>query len=198
MSTSNSGVVTLFELMPSLKAITVNRSFDTRSRGPSVCARGNDIEVGGHSILGEYSRRKDAFYVDANGIPTCQELCPLDLVLPMLAARLVAVRWDSPNHLECAVEACLPIAAAVTDTAFPGASLAGARLIDITLIDQGQRRRTIHAEAPPSLRSGAPILVALKSVELQSNTPNSSAAAEDWAASEPEGPQIRSAITLRR
>ncbi len=162
--------MTLFEILPSLKAVTVNRTFDSNSWGPSVQAHRTDIKIGGRSVVQEFSRRKDAFYLDDKGLPTCQKLCPPDLVLPTLATRLITVATNPPEHLECRIAAHVPIAAAITDIAFPGTSLGGARLVDITLVDGAGHRRTIHAEAPPQIRSGSPILLALKPVTGQSPT----------------------------
>lgn len=159
--------MTLFEILPSLKAVTVNRTFDAGSWGPSVRAHGTDITITGHSIGREFARRKDAFYLDVDGLPTCQELCPADLVFPILAARLLSVARTSPEHVECRIAARVPITASIADVAFPGASLAGARLLDFTLIDDAGHRRTIHAEGPPRIGSGSPILMALTPVTAQ-------------------------------
>lgn len=163
--------MTLFDILPSLKAVTVNRSFDTGSWGAAVRAHGTDITIGGHSVVREFARRKDAFYLDADGLPTCQELCPADVVFPILATRLVSVIRTSSDHVECRIAARVPITASIVDVAFPSTSLAGARLIDFTLIDESGHRRTIHAEGPPRIGPGTPVLLALTAVTSQIPAP---------------------------
>ncbi|MFJ6095729.1 hypothetical protein [Williamsia muralis] len=146
--------------------MTVNRTFDTSLWGRSTQARGTDIETGGHSVLREFARRKDAFYLEDNGVATCQALCPTDLVLPILAAVVTDRVAPTAECTDIHIAAYLPVTAALTDLAFPGTSLAGAQRRDVTIIDERGHRRTVHAEIPQAVRAGTPILLALNTVTV--------------------------------
>nr|WP_223205524.1 hypothetical protein [Gordonia jinghuaiqii] len=153
----------MFELLPSLKGVTVTRTFDAATWGTDLRAVGADIVAGEISLREESLHRKIAFYLDADGVPVCQSLCPSSAWFPTLVTRMTAVTV-AHGRAVVAVDAVLPLHSSVLDVAFPGTDLAGAQSADITVVDLSRHRRTLHAELPRHLVVTGTIALALSPV----------------------------------
>lgn len=158
--------MTLFDILPSLRAITVNRTFDPECWVLPMSTVGADLIVGDLSVVEESRRRKIAFYLDDNATPVCQSRCPADRWHPTLVSRLAATTIHD-RRATIHVDARLPLDAAIADIAFPGNELAGARMADITIVDLTGHRRTVHAELPPHLTPSSPVVLALRRVPIR-------------------------------
>ncbi len=155
--------MTLFDLLPSLKGVTVTRTFETATWGTELRSCGADVVAGDLSLRAESLHRKIAFYLDADGEPVCQSLCPTSVWFPTLVTRItsaVVARGRVVVH----VDATLPLHSALLDVAFPGSHLAGATMADITVVDLSRHRRTMHAEVPAHLTVTGTIALALSPV----------------------------------
>lgn len=161
--------MSLFDYVPSMKAVTVSRSFDARYWTIPLRCDGDDILARERSVYAECRRRKEAFYLDPAGDPICQSLCPPSLWFPTLVGRITHADIGSAGsrsglRATLHVAATLPLDSAIVDIAFPGAHLAGARMADVTVIDTPGHRRTVHSELPPGIVTAAPIMLALRPV----------------------------------
>ena len=58
----------------------------------------------------------------------------------------------------------VPLTTAIDDVAFPGNELAGAHLVDITVVDTSGHRRTLNAELPAHVSVTGTIVLALRRV----------------------------------
>lgn len=159
--------MTLFDTLPSLKGVTVARSFDAAKwRLPIRCA-GTDIRVNDLSLQEESLRRKVAFFLDETGEPISQALCPEALWFPVLVTRISSAHLTADRAV-LHVDGALPLTTAIADVAFPGNQLSGARLADITIVDTSGHRRTVHAELPPHVSVTGTIVLALRRVSTPS------------------------------
>ena len=163
MMRSTSDAVTLFDILPSLKGVTVTRSFDTATWGTPLRTVGPDVVAGDLSLRAESLHRKIAFYLDADGEPVCQSLCPAGVFFPTLVTRITSA-VVTHDRVVVHIDAALPIHSALLDVAFPGSHLAGATMVDITVVDLSRHRRTLHAEAPAHLTVTGTIALALSPV----------------------------------
>jgi hypothetical protein len=161
---SRSGPVTLFDQLPSLRRITVTRTFDSQIWGSSLRATGSDVIAGDISLREESLHRRIAFYLDDDGLPVCQSLCPTSVWFPTLVTRLTSVTVANGRAV-LHVDASLPLHSSLLDVAFPGTHLAGATMADITVVDLSRHRRTLHAELPAHLVVTGTIALALSSVQ---------------------------------
>lgn len=155
--------MTLFDILPSLKGVTVTRSFDPSKWNLPIISTGSDICVGELSLREESLRRKIAFFLDGDGQPVCQSLCPTTMQFPALVTRMTAVQIKDRRAV-LYVDATLPLTAAIDDVAFPGNELPGSTMADITIVDAARHRRTIHAELPQNVVVTGTIVLALRAV----------------------------------
>ena len=159
-------MVTLFDILPSLKGVTVARSFDsTKWRLPIRCA-GCDFLVNDLALREESLRRKVAFFLDESGEPVSQALCPEAVWFPALVTRISSAQLTAERAV-LHVDAALPLTTAIDDVAFPGNELAGAHLVDITVVDTSGHRRTLNAELPAHVSVTGTIVLALRGVSTQ-------------------------------
>lgn len=149
--------------LPSLKGVTVARSFDPTAWQLPIHADGTDIRAGEISLCEESHRRKVAFYLDVTGEPVCQSMCPESMWFPALVAR-IATSYINGDRVVLHIDAALPLSTAIADVAFPGRSLSGARMADVTVVDLSGHRRTVHAEIPAHLGATGTIVLALRAV----------------------------------
>lgn len=159
----------MIDLLPSLKGVLVTRSFDPATWRLPITADGPDLRVGDLDLRTESCRRKVAFYLDLDGAAVCQSLCPRDTWFPVLVTRVNTVTIIDDRAV-IRIDAPLPLATAIADVAFPGNTLAGARLADITIVDQAGHRRTVHAELPANVVATGTIAIALRSVDATVTT----------------------------
>ncbi|MGV9481861.1 hypothetical protein [Gordonia aichiensis] len=156
-------MVTLFDILPSLKGVTVARSFDSTKWRLPIRFAGSDLRVNDVSIREESLRRKVAFFLDESGEPVSAALCPDAVWFPALVTRISSAQLTGDRAV-LHVDAAVPLTTAIVDVAFPGYGLAGARLADITIVDTSGHRRTVHAELPPHVAVTGTIALALRSV----------------------------------
>ncbi len=148
----------------------MSRSFDQTKWHLPIHAIRADIYVGDLSLREESLRRKTAFYLDDDGEPVSQALCPASTWFPVLISRITSAHLvDARAVLH--VDAALPLTTAIADVAFPGNELAGARMADITVVDLSGHRRTVHAELPPNVSPTATIALALRAVDVPKAVP---------------------------
>ncbi|WP_439031205.1 hypothetical protein [Gordonia terrae] len=153
----------------------MTRTFDRQIWGSTLRAAGADVVAGDISLREESLHRRIAFYLDDDGQPVCQSLCPTSAWFPTLVTRLTSVtvtRGRAVLH----VDASLPLHSSLLDVAFPGTPLAGAAMADITVVDLSRHRRTLHAELPAHLVVTGTIALALSPVQ---QTPAPSTAIEE-------------------
>lgn len=155
--------MTLFDILPSLKGVTVTRTFETATWGTPLRTAGTDVVAGDLSLRTESLHRKIAFYLDADGEPICQSLCPTSVWFPTLVTRITSV-IVAHGRVVVHVDAALPLHSALLDLAFPGIHLAGATMVDITVVDLSRHRRTLHAEVPAHLTVTGTVALALSPV----------------------------------
>lgn len=153
----------MLDLLPSLRGLTVTRTFDPQTWGAPLRAVGADIRFGDISLRDAVYRRKVAFYLDVDGSPVCQSLCPVDVWFPTLVTRVTSTLITVGRAI-LYVDAALPLHTSIADVAFPGNSLAGARMADITVVDASGHRRTVHAELPANVVVTGAIALALAPV----------------------------------
>ncbi|OUC80938.1 hypothetical protein CA982_00865 [Gordonia lacunae] len=155
--------MTLFAILPSLKGVTVTRTFETATWGTELHTSGADVVAGDLSLRAESLHRKIAFYLDADGHPICQSLCPTSMWFPTLVTRITSA-VAAHGRVVVQVDAALPLHSALLDVAFPGTHLAGATMTDLTVVDLSRHRRTLHVEVPAHLTVTGTIALALSPV----------------------------------
>lgn len=141
----------------------MHKSFDPQVWRLALSCNGSDVRVGEVSLRVESCRRKVAFYLDDQGEPVCQSLCPPDRIFPVLVTRIVAAHITADRAV-LHVDATLPLHCAIGDVAFPGNELAGARMMDVTVVDASGHRRTVHAEIPSQVTVTGTVALALRTV----------------------------------
>ena len=156
--------VTLFDVLPSLKGVTVARSFDPTSWRLPIHTQADDILVGERSLREESRQRKVAFYLDVDGKPTCQSLCPASMLFPALVTRVTAAHHTA-GRATLHIDTALPLTAVIADLAIVGHPLCGASMSDVTIVDTAGHRRTVHAELPANVAATSTVVLALGWVE---------------------------------
>lgn len=155
--------MSLFDLLPSLKGVLVTRSFDPLTWPLPMTSTGADIRVGDLDLREESCRRKLAFYLDDDGQPVCQSLCAPTQWFPVLVTRVRSAQITGGRAI-LHVDAAVPLPTAVADLAFPGNTLAGARMMDVTVVDLNGHRRTVPAELPANVVATGTIALALRPI----------------------------------
>ena len=85
---------------------------------------------------------------------------------PALVTRISSAQLTAERAV-LHVDAALPLTTAIDDVAFPGNELAGAHLVDITVVDTSGHRRTLNAELPAHVSVTGTIVLALRGVSTQ-------------------------------
>lgn len=157
--------MTLSEILPSLAAASVERSFGPCTWGEHVSACGHDIRIGALSLTEALADRPTPFRVGDLLI------CRITAITAAPVSTGSSMGWPETGSPETGrrhlhIDADLGTDRVIDDIAFPGTCLAGARMGDVTIVECGGIRRTLHAELPRELGVGAAILLATASTSV--------------------------------